>query len=139
MPPFDPSAHLVSGAPSPRQALGRPARLDTVLDLAFLKAIAEPSRARLVSCLLKSGRPCSVTEIAECCELDFSTVARHLGLLARSGVLSAEKRGRTVWYDASASRLAHRFRELADAIDDLGPSDGRCESGDCGCADGADS
>ena len=121
---------------TPRIAARRPARLDGVLDLPFLRAIAEPSRARLVSCLLKCGRPCSVTEIADCCELDFSTVARHLGLLARSGVLTAEKRGRTMWYDANASGLARRFRELADAIDELEPSDGRCDPGDCGC--GAD-
>ena len=121
---------------TPRIAARRPARLDEVLDLPFLRAIAEPSRARLVSCLLKCGRPCSVTEIADCCELDFSTVARHLGLLARSGVLTSEKRGRTVWYAASASGLARHFRDLADAIDELEPSDGRCDPGDCGC--GAD-
>jgi len=136
MPPSTRPTPLSPPPPSsvtPRQAARRPARLDTVLDLAFLRALAEPSRARLVSCLLKCGRPCSVSEIAECCDLDFSTVARHLSLLARSGVLTAEKRGRTVWYDAHAAGLARHFRDLADAIDDLDPSDGRCEPGDCGC------
>ena len=135
MPPSARSAPLSlppSSSVTPRQAVRRRARLDTVLDLAFLRALAEPSRARLVSCLLKCGRPCSVSEIAECCDLDFSTVARHLALLARSGVLTAAKRGRTVWYDANASGLASHFRDLADAIDDLDPSDGRCDPGDCG-------
>src|SRR5690606_19427041 len=79
---------------SPRQAARRRARLDRVLDPELLRAIAEPTRARLLSCLLKCGRPCSVTEVAACCSIDFSMVARHLATMARAGLLTAEKRGR---------------------------------------------
>jgi DNA-binding transcriptional ArsR family regulator len=56
-------------------------------------------------------------------------VARHLATLARSGVLTANKQGRTVWYEAP-SDLAARFRAIADAIDELAPAD-CCEEGDC--------
>ena len=107
--------------PTPKQAYRRRARFDKLLEPEVLKAIAEPTRARLLSCLLKCGRPCSVTEVAECCSIDFSMVARHLALMARAGLLTSEKRGRTVWYSADGAALAERFREMADAIEELAP------------------
>lgn len=118
-------------AVSPKQAVRRRARFDRLLDPEVLKALAEPTRARLLSCLLKCGRPCSVTEVAACCSLDFSMVARHLATMARAGLLSSEKKGRTVWYRADGPTLAARFRELADAIDELSPGDTRCGDERC--------
>jgi len=118
---------------TPRHAFRRRTRLDRLLDPDVLKALGEPTRARILSCLLKCGRPCSVTEIAECCSIDFSMVARHLSTMARAGVLSSEKKGRTVWYAADGAALAASFRELADAIDELAPSAGLCEDPACAC------
>ncbi|MEM1165502.1 MAG: metalloregulator ArsR/SmtB family transcription factor [Planctomycetota bacterium] len=120
---------------SPKQAVRRRARLDRLLDPELLKALAEPSRARLLSCLLKCGRPCSVTEVAECCALDFSMVARHLATMARAGLLESEKKGRTVWYTADGSALAARFRDLAGAIEELTPTQPCCDT--TVCADAA--
>ncbi|MEM9064598.1 MAG: metalloregulator ArsR/SmtB family transcription factor [Planctomycetota bacterium] len=117
--------------PSPKQASRRRARLDRLLDPELLKALAEPTRAKLLSCLLKCGRPCSVTEVAACCSIDFSMVARHLGTMARAGLLSSEKKGRTVWYAADGPTLAGLFRELADAIDELQPSASCCDDAAC--------
>lgn len=85
----------------------------------MLRALGEPTRARLLSCLLKCGRPCSVTEVAQCCELDFSTVARHLSTMARTGLVTSEKEGRIVWHRADGESLAAHFRDLADSIDEL--------------------
>ena len=113
-------------APTPRQAIRRRARFDRLLDPDLLKALAEPTRVRLLSCLLKCGRPCSVTEVAECCSIDFSMVARHLAHMARAGLLSSEKKGRTVWYSADGPALAAFFREVADAIDEIAPDEGCC-------------
>ena len=120
-------------APSPKQAVRRRARLDRLLDPELLKALAEPTRAKLLSCLLKCGRPCSVTEVAECCSIDFSMVARHLGTMARAGLLSSEKKARTVLYSADGAALAEHFRGLADAIDELSPADACCDTDGCGC------
>lgn len=114
--------------PSPKQALRRKARLDRLLDPEMLKALAEPTRARLLSCLLKCGRPCSVTEVAECCAVDFSMVARHLAIMAKAGLLTSEKQGRTVWYSADPNALATQFRDLADAIQELDTSTGCCDT-----------
>lgn len=115
---------------TPKQAARRRSRLDGLLDPVLFKALSDPTRARLVACVCKCDRACSVTEIAECCSLDFSTVARHLTALGRSGVLTARKEGRTVWYRAPAD-LSARFRAIADAIDEL-KCDACCEGGCCG-------
>ncbi len=123
--------------PSPKQALRRRARFDRLLDPEVLKALAEPTRARLLSCLLKCGRPCSVTEVAECCSIDFSMVARHLGTLARAGLVSSEKKGRTVWYAADASAIAGYFRELAGALDEFVPGEACCDGTACVCSAGS--
>lgn len=120
--------------PTPKHAARRTARLDKVLDPDMLRALAEPTRARLLSCLLKCGRPCSVTEVAECCSTDFSMVARHLATMARAGLLTSEKTGRTVWYAADRSRLARHFRDLADAIDELQPAATCRGEAPCSCA-----
>lgn len=117
--------------PSPKQAIRRRARLDKLLDPELMKALAEPNRASLLSCLLKCGRPCSVTEVAECCHLDFSMVSRHLQTMAKAGLLRSEKQGRTVWYSADGATLSAKLRALADAIDELGPGDGCCDGGSC--------
>lgn len=124
-PPFQQSS------PTPKHAIRRRARLDRLLDPTLLKALAEPNRASLLSCLLKCGRPCSVTEVAACCALDFSMVARHLQTMARAGLLRAEKQGRTVWYAADGPALSRQLRDLAAAIDELGPGDGCCVGGEC--------
>ena len=120
-------------AASPKQASRRRARLDRLLDPELLKALAEPTRASLLSCLLKCSRPCSVTEVAECCSIDFSMVARHLTTMARSGLLTSEKKGRTVWYRADGPSLSARFRDLADAIDELAPPAPCCDAEGCAC------
>lgn len=124
--------------PTPKQAVRRRARLDGLLEPQLFKALADPTRARLLSCLIKCGRPCSVTEVAVCCSIDFSMVARHLATMARAGLLHAEKEGRTVWYHADAGALAARCRAMAEAIEELipdAPADGCCGDKACGCED----
>lgn len=118
------------------KAFRKRARFDKALDAELQKALAEPNRTSLLSCLLKCGRPCSVSEIAACCALDFSVVARHLQVLARCGLVAAQKQGRTVWYRADGPALSAYLRRLADAVDELGTGelgtgDACCEPGSC--------
>src|SRR5690606_32544998 len=101
------------------------------LDHQLFKALADPTRASLVACLAKCGRPCSVGEVAECCAVDFSVVSRHLALLARAGVLQAAKQGRAVFYRARYAELARLLRDLADALNDCCPDDGGCRDASC--------
>ena len=113
---------------SPQQASRKKAPVDQLLDPALFKVLGEPTRARLFACLVKCNRRCSVTEVAACCSIDFSVVARHLSAMARDGVLTAEKEGRTVWYEARTAALAIHFRTLADELE----SWRKCDA-DCGC------
>jgi ArsR family transcriptional regulator len=112
---------------SPREAARRRDPLDRLLAPELFKVLSDPTRTRLLACLLRCGRPCSVTEVAECCAVDFSAVARHLATLARAGLASAEKRGRTVWYRAEGEFLAGHLTDLAAAIAELGSLPGCCE------------
>lgn len=107
---------------TPKQAAQYDAPVDTLLDPVLFKALADPTRASLIACLAKCGRGCSVGEVAECCDVDFSVVSRHLALLARAGVLDARKDGRTVYYRVRYAELARTFRSLAAAIDECVPA-----------------
>jgi ArsR family transcriptional regulator len=95
--------------------------LDEQLDAQLFKALGDPTRLRLLTCLAKCGRPCSVTELSACCQVDFSVVSRHLAVLARAGVLGATKSGRTVWYEVRYRTLAQAFRALARSVDRCRP------------------
>ncbi|MCO8123122.1 metalloregulator ArsR/SmtB family transcription factor [Stieleria sp. TO1_6] len=95
--------------------------IDDLLDAELFKALGEPTRLKLLSCLAKCGRPCSVTELTECCAVDFSVVSRHLSLLQKAGVLTATKEGRTVFYAVRYKHLTEAFRALAKSIEDCRP------------------
>ncbi|QDS94614.1 HTH-type transcriptional repressor SmtB [Roseimaritima multifibrata] len=95
--------------------------IDDLLDAELFKALGEPTRLKLLSCLAKCGRACSVTELTECCKVDFSVVSRHLSVLEKAGVLTATKEGRTVMYAVRYKHLSEAFRGLAVAFEGCRP------------------
>ncbi len=107
---------------SPRQAVRVRAPLDKHLDESLFKALSDPTRLFVLSCLIKCGRPCSASEVAECCKVEFSVVNKHLKILAAAGVLSAEKQGRTVWYAARCGDVCNRLSLLIEAIAEWCPN-----------------
>lgn len=117
---------------TPRQAAARRGPIDSLLDPALFRALADPTRARLIACIAKCGRGCSVGEVAECCSVDLSVVSRHLALLARGGVLEPAKDGRVVRYRVRYMELGRALRALADALEACAPTDNAAR----GCADG---
>ena len=102
---------------SPRTASRRQDELDDLLRPELFKALADPTRLRLLTCLIKCGRACSVSELAACCSVDFSVVARHLALLARAELVAGEKRGRVVWYTPLTAELGRQLRAMAEELD----------------------
>ena len=117
---------------SPKQASACCRPVDNLLDTEFFKALGDPTRAKLLGCLIKCGRACSVTEVAECCSVDFSVVSRHLSMLEGAGILEADKRGRTVSYTVRYGPFCNTLRCLADSIEDCCPAGTACKEGCCG-------
>ncbi|MFM1823281.1 MAG: HTH-type transcriptional repressor SmtB [Planctomycetota bacterium] len=142
-------APRVPATPRAAAACRRP--VDGLLDPALFKALGDPTRVRLLACLMKCGRACLVGEVAECCAVDLSVVSRHLQALARAGVVDSAREGRMVAYRVRYGELATRLRELAAAIEACAPADAvdaraarvgratarsagpRCEGGRRGC------
>ncbi len=119
---------------TPKQAAARCGPLDELLDPVLFKALCDPTRAKIVACLVMCARPCAVGEIAECCDVDLSVVSRHLRTLDGSGVLKSEKSGRIVSYEVRYAHLCGVLRSLADAIETHSPTTplGACREGCCG-------
>src|SRR5215510_13284359 len=103
---------------SPREAAACCSPIDDRLDPDLFKALCDPTRLKLLACLAKCGRPCSVSEVAQCCSVDMSVVSRHLSLLADAGILQADKQSRTMFYRVDYAHLSRTLREVANAIDE---------------------
>lgn len=95
--------------------------IDDLLEPEFFKGLCDPTRLKLLGCMAKCGRGCSVSEVAECCSVDFSVVSRHLALLKRSGIVESAKEGRVVRYTVKYAHLVERLRSLADAVESYDP------------------
>lgn len=93
------------------------ATLEGLLDPKLFRALSDPTRLRILMRLTQCSGPCSVTEAAGCCAVDFSVVSRHLAILQDAGILEAQKQGRTVHYAVRYAALSRALRSLADAID----------------------
>ena len=102
---------------TPKQAATFQGPIDDVLNAELFKALGDPTRLTLLACLSKCGRACSVSEVAECCAVDFSVVSRHLSILARAGVLEGSKKGRTVFYRVRYKDLSKSLRSIAKAFE----------------------
>ena len=119
---------------TPRQAAACCQPVDDLLEPALFKALGDPTRVRLLACVAKCGRACSVSEVAECCSVDLSVVSRHLQALARAGLIEPSRSGRTVSYAVRYSEVVAKFRALADAIQECAPEKSPCcEGGRHGC------
>jgi len=79
---------------------------------AFLKALANPQRLRIVCLIAERERP--VGELAEAAELKQSAVSQHLALLRREGLLRARRQGKAVYYQL-ADRNVASFLSLLQA------------------------
>lgn len=81
----------------------------------WFKALADPTRVRLVNLLAVERRPMSVGEIVERSEVGQSTVSHHLKQLAEVRFVIAEKRGTSAYYRVNENCLSC-FPSAADAV-----------------------
>ena len=106
---------------TPKKAAACCAPIDDLLDAELFKALGDATRVRLLGCLAKCRRQCTVTEIADCCTVDFSVVSRHLQLLDRAGIVKSARQGRSVTYQVNYSQLSTQLHRLADAFESYDP------------------
>jgi ArsR family transcriptional regulator, zinc-responsive transcriptional repressor len=68
-----------------------------------MKVMAHPVRLKMVNILMQGEF--AVHEIAELCDTSANQTCEHLRLLKGHGLLSSERRGRTVYYKILSPRL----------------------------------
>ncbi len=83
----------------------------------FLKALCDPVRISIVATLAMRTRPATVSEITDCCGIDFSGVSRHLKILKEAGILHSHRDGRRVLYNLDVDALAATLRAMADTLE----------------------
>ena len=82
-------------------------------DLAMrFKALADPTRLRILSLIAERGEVCAC-ELVGAIDLTQPTVSHHLKVLATAGILQREPRGRWVHYRVDASALEALLAVLA--------------------------
>jgi ArsR family transcriptional regulator len=95
----------------------------------FFKALADPNRLAIFDHFCRCSRTgtlqSNVNEVSTCCDVDLSVISRHLKSLKNAGVLSAEKKGKQVFYSLNANDIAKTLRDLADEIE------GCCSTQEC--------
>lgn len=72
---------------------------------ASLRALAEPTRLRIVSLLSAGGEVC-VCDLTEPLELSQPTVSHHMKVLAAAGLVTREQRGKWAYYRLVEDALA---------------------------------
>jgi len=103
-----------------------------VLGDAAFKVLADPTRAKILAFLLDPVQSCCRRADGVCgCDLETylglsqPTISHHMKALAEVGVVTAEKRGRWVYYELVPQRLAglaDGLAALARAAADAAPS-----------------
>lgn len=96
------------------------------LVLAF-KALAEPTRLKILDLLRARGKSCCdlitreerglcACDIEEAVGLSQAAVSHHMDLLRRAGLVDAEKRGRWIFYRRNEAALAGLAEAVAKAV-----------------------
>ncbi len=107
--------------------------LGELLEPRLFRALSDRNRLTLLSQLAMSPEPRTVSELNSCCPIDLSVVSRHLAVLRDAEVVTAEKRGRQVYYSVCCLPLAALLRNVAAALE--GCAANQCVTSD-GCSTG---
>jgi ArsR family transcriptional regulator len=92
-----------------------------------LKALADPTRLRILELLKARGRSCCdliarsepglcACDVEAAVGLSQAAVSHHMGLLRRAGLVHAEKRGRWVYYSRNEAGIAALTDAIAEAV-----------------------
>lgn len=124
---------MVQALSSPRsQPKNAVKNLARSLDADLFKALGDPTRLHLLACLAGCCGPCSVGQVAACCDVDLSVVSRHLKHLEAAGVLTSRKEGKNVLYTVSYGPLSEALSRLSQAVCNCDPAN-RSSKAQCNC------
>ena len=95
--------------------------------VAALKALADPTRLKILNLLKAKGRSCceliARSEPGLCaCDLEAAVglsqaaISHHMGRLRRAGLVEAQKRGRWMYYRRNESAIAGLAERIAKAV-----------------------
>lgn len=90
---------------------------DPVLAAEFFRGLANDKRHRIVFEILSDKREHTVGEVATRMSIAASTASEHLSLLKRSGIVTARKKDREVYYALDKSSIRQMLNHLSDWLD----------------------
>lgn len=96
---------------------GKAAPIGDLVPRGLFKALGEPTRVAMLSCLAQSKQALTVGDVAEVVPVDVSVVSRNLAMLREVGLLVGERQGKRMLYRVDAGEVADSLRALADALD----------------------
>lgn len=82
---------------------------------ARLKALADPTRLRILGQLLQAREPVCACEIAACFEQGQPTISHHLRTLREAGLVQTSRQGTWIYYEPEREAL----REVRAALGSL--------------------
>jgi DNA-binding transcriptional ArsR family regulator len=92
-----------------------PISLLAALDSAFLKAIADPARQKIICVLVQNGR-LDVNGICQYLTQERSVVSRHLKTLHEADIIASEKIGRHVVYRLNGKSIIQHTEKLLKEV-----------------------
>lgn len=89
---------------------------DAVSRARLLKALADPTRLRMLNLLSRYGGRICVSELGESFAITQPTVSHHLRILRDAGLVGFRKRGLWVYYSVRPEAL-HSAQEIIRALE----------------------
>jgi ArsR family transcriptional regulator len=91
------------------------------------KALSDPTRLRILDLLRSKGQSCCdlisrserglcACDIEQAVGLSQAAISHHMDLLKRAGLVTAEKRGRWMYYSRNEAAIAGLAETLAKAV-----------------------
>ena len=90
---------------------------DKTIELAeMFKMLGDPSRLRIVIATLEGPRP--VGDIAQSLDLSVSLVSHHLRLLRAARLVTADRRGKQIFYKVHDAHVAHVINDMVAHVNE---------------------
>lgn len=82
----------------------------------LLKALADPTRLRMVSLLSRYEGEVNVSELTESLPLEQATISHHLRILRKAGLIDCRKKGLWSYYYVRVERIEEVRAALANPL-----------------------